>query len=160
MEEIQTKIKTTMTPQEAAEHSVHEKVRNDDACMFASEEDLLLYDHFFRNGMQHQSEQHNQALSSALKEIAELHAKVRFKKPTPDEVCQFALLFQTESGGKPIDRELLVEMVGFAFMVIDRLYENGDITKPSSKELKNSYRLSPESNSEPDSANLPPESAP
>lgn len=66
-----------MTPQEAAEHSVHEKVRNDDVCMFASEEDLLIYDHFFRNGMKHQSEQDNQALSSALKEIAELHAKVK-----------------------------------------------------------------------------------
>ena len=66
-----------MTPQEAEEQSIHEKVRNDDACMFASEDDLLFYDHFFRNGMQYQSEQDNQALSSALKEIAELHAKIK-----------------------------------------------------------------------------------
>lgn len=73
-----------MTPQEAAEHSVHEKVRNDDACMFASEEDLLFYDHFFRKGMQHQSEQDNQALSSALKEIAELHAKIKELESKPN----------------------------------------------------------------------------
>lgn len=58
----------------------------------------------------------------------------RFIRPTNAQVCEFALLFQTENGEKPIDRELLVEMVGFANMVIERLYENGDITKSSSKE--------------------------
>lgn len=58
----------------------------------------------------------------------------RFKKPTTEQICEFALLFQTNSGDNPIDREVLVEMVGFANMVIDRLYENGDITKASSKE--------------------------
>lgn len=58
----------------------------------------------------------------------------RFKKPSSDELVEFALLFQTNSGEDPINREVLIEMVGFASMVIDRLYENGDITKPSSKE--------------------------
>jgi hypothetical protein len=58
----------------------------------------------------------------------------RFKKPSTEEVAEFALLFQTDGGENPINREVLVEMVGFASMVIDRLYETGDITKPSSKE--------------------------
>lgn len=59
----------------------------------------------------------------------------RFKRPTNEELCEFALLFQTENGEKPIDKELLVEMVGFTNLIIDRLYENGDITKRSSKEV-------------------------
>lgn len=33
-------------------HQVHEQVKNDDVAMWASEEDLLIYDHFFRKGMQ------------------------------------------------------------------------------------------------------------
>ena len=59
----------------------------------------------------------------------------RFIKPTDEQICEFALLFQTEAGEKPIDKEVIIEMVGFANMVIDRLYENGDITKRSSKEI-------------------------
>lgn len=59
----------------------------------------------------------------------------RFSKPTNEEVFGFALLFQTENGEKPIDIEVLIQMVGFTNMVIDRLYENGDITKRSSKEI-------------------------
>lgn len=33
------------------EHQVHEDVKNDPVAMFASEEDLLIYDHFYRNGI-------------------------------------------------------------------------------------------------------------
>lgn len=69
-------------------------------------------------------------------EESEVQHSERFKKPSSDEVVKFALLFQTEAGENPINREVLIEMVGFASMVIDRLYENGDITKPSSKEKK------------------------
>lgn len=58
----------------------------------------------------------------------------RFVKPTNEQICEFALLFQTENGKKPIDREVLIEMVGLANMIIERLYENGDITKAASKE--------------------------
>lgn len=72
------------------------------------------------------------------REVEESEDSERFKKPTSDEVVQFALLFQTEAGENPINREVLIEMVGFASMVIDRLYENGDITKPSSKEKSSS----------------------
>lgn len=54
----------------------------------------------------------------------------RFKMPTDDQVIKFALVF---NDGK-VEHHKLADMVGFLQMVIDRLYENGDILIPSSKE--------------------------
>lgn len=38
-------------PEKKEEHQVHENVKNDPIAMFASDEDLLIYDHFYRNGI-------------------------------------------------------------------------------------------------------------
>lgn len=56
----------------------------------------------------------------------------RFKKPTDEQIIQFALVFNE---GK-IEPEKLADMVGLCEMVVDRLYENGDVLIPSSKENK------------------------
>lgn len=56
----------------------------------------------------------------------------RFKKPTNKQVCEFALVFNE---GK-IEREKLADMVGFCQMVIDRLYDNGDILVKSQQEIE------------------------
>lgn len=58
----------------------------------------------------------------------------RFLKPTDKQVCDMALLMQTEGGTKPVDIAVLTETIALANIIIDRLYENGDITKPASKE--------------------------
>lgn len=54
----------------------------------------------------------------------------RFRKPTPTELVEFAIVFNE---GK-IDRELLSTMVGFCNIVIDRLYDKGDILLKSKRE--------------------------
>lgn len=54
----------------------------------------------------------------------------RFKMPTDKQVVDFAVVF---NDGK-IEQKKLADMVGFLTMVMDRLYENGDILEPSSKE--------------------------
>ena len=56
----------------------------------------------------------------------------RFKKPTDDELLDFAMMF---NGGE-IDKKKLIIMIGFTRMVIDRLHDNGDILRPSKQELK------------------------
>lgn len=54
----------------------------------------------------------------------------RFKKPTDQQLVNTAILF---NDGK-MEEEKLQDMVAMAMWVIDRLYENGDMTIPSSKE--------------------------
>jgi len=54
----------------------------------------------------------------------------RFKKPTDKELVEIALLF---NDGK-IQKTKLRDMIAMTEFAIDRLYENGDIKKPSSKE--------------------------
>lgn len=54
----------------------------------------------------------------------------RFKMPTDKQVVDFAIVF---NDGK-MERKKLADMVGFLQMIVDRLYENGDILIPSSKE--------------------------
>lgn len=55
----------------------------------------------------------------------------RFKKPTDQSVAQFALSF---SDGR-CSKKQLASMIGMCLMVIDRLYDNGDITIKSQKEI-------------------------
>lgn len=66
-----------MTPQEAAYHEFMEPIRKLE--LVNEMEDQAFYN-LFQAGAKWQSEQDNQALSSALKEIAELHAKVNEMK--------------------------------------------------------------------------------
>jgi hypothetical protein len=54
----------------------------------------------------------------------------RFKMPTDNQLVSLAVIF---NDGK-IDREKLADMVAYGQFIINRLYENGDIGKPSSKE--------------------------
>jgi len=56
----------------------------------------------------------------------------RFNKPTPDQIVEFAIVFNEGE----IDRDKLVCMVGFCQMVVDRLYDNGDIMKKSLQEIE------------------------
>ena len=55
---------------------------------------------------------------------------VRFKKPTDEQIIQFALICNDGE----VDMEKLSAMVGMCQMIIDRLYEHGDITMKSTKE--------------------------
>lgn len=54
----------------------------------------------------------------------------RFKKPTDEQIVKAAIVF---NNGK-MDKKQLINMVALCDFVIDRLYENGDILIPSSKE--------------------------
>jgi hypothetical protein len=55
---------------------------------------------------------------------------MRFNKPTDEQIIEFALVY---NDGK-IEREKLADMIGFCQMVIDRLYDNGDIMLKSEQE--------------------------
>jgi len=54
----------------------------------------------------------------------------RFKMPSDKEIIEIAILF---NDGK-IQKKKLADMIGMCQFVLDRLYENNDIKKPSSKE--------------------------
>jgi hypothetical protein len=54
----------------------------------------------------------------------------RFTKPDDKTLVEIALLF---NDGK-IQKSKLRDMVAMSEFIIDRLYENGDVSKPSSKE--------------------------
>ena len=56
----------------------------------------------------------------------------RFKKPTGQQMVEFALIF---NDGK-VERKKLADMVGYCQMVIDRLYDNGDIMIKSQQEIE------------------------
>lgn len=60
-------------------------------------------------------------------------ASPRFELPTDKQVVGIAILF---NDGR-IDHSKLADMVGMCQFVIDRLYENGNIIIPSSKEKNN-----------------------
>jgi hypothetical protein len=74
-----------------------------------------------------QSTQSMQAYTPTVKEQGE-----RFKMPTDKDIIDFALIF---NDGK-IEREKLSDMVAMCQFIVDRLFENGDIKIPSSKENK------------------------
>lgn len=54
----------------------------------------------------------------------------RFKMPTDEQVINIAIIFNHGI----LDKHKLSDMVSMCQFVIDRLYENGDILKPSKKE--------------------------
>lgn len=60
----------------------------------------------------------------------------RFKNPTYEELCEFALVFITESPDfkGEYDKNELANMVAMAKLICDRLYYNGTIYQPSKKE--------------------------
>jgi hypothetical protein len=70
-----------------------------------------------------------QQLTEKDKEIEGLK-KGRFKLPEDKQMIEIAILF---NDGK-INTKKLSDMVGMCQFVVDRLYENGDISKVSSKE--------------------------
>ena len=57
----------------------------------------------------------------------------RFVKPTYEQVIKAAILFNDER----LNPQELINMVSLSMFIIDRLYENGNIAIPSSKENKN-----------------------
>lgn len=56
----------------------------------------------------------------------------RFKKPTHEQVIEFALMFNDGN----IDRQKLTDMVAMCQMVLDRLYDNGDIMIKCKREIE------------------------
>ncbi len=54
----------------------------------------------------------------------------RFEKPSEESIIEIAIMFNE---GK-LDLDKLSDMVAMSQFIIDRLYENGNINKPSSKE--------------------------
>lgn len=54
----------------------------------------------------------------------------RFKLPTDKQMLEFALIVNE---GK-IEEQKLADMIAYGQLIIDRLYENGDVLIPSSKE--------------------------
>jgi hypothetical protein len=67
---------------------------------------------------------------SSVPQANELLPHVRFQLPSDQQVVELAILFNDGN----MDKEILTKMVSLADFIIDRLYENGDISKPSSKE--------------------------
>ena len=55
---------------------------------------------------------------------------VRFQLPSPQQLIEVAILFNEGV----MDREAIGRMVAISQWILDRLHENGDIEKPSSKE--------------------------
>lgn len=58
--------------------------------------------------------------------------KIRFEKPSDNELIEIAILFN--DGKMEIDK--LADMTGYVQFVIDRLYEHGNIRSKSSKEIE------------------------
>ena len=56
--------------------------------------------------------------------------KSRFILPSDKQMIDIAILF---NDGK-LEADKLADMVGYGQFIVDRLYENGDVGKPSSKE--------------------------
>lgn len=77
------------------------------------------------------------ALKAMLDEHAENVVKnnlvkpdVKFQLPSDKQMIDMAILFNDGI----LDRQKLADMVAYGQFIVDRLFENGDITKPSSKE--------------------------
>ena len=58
---------------------------------------------------------------------------VRFQLPSDKQTIDIAILF---NDGK-LERQKLADMVAYGQFIVDRLYENGDVGIPSSKEEGN-----------------------
>ena len=73
------------------------------------------------------------AMEEYAKEVVKNNAvlpHVRFQLPSDQQIVELAILFNNGN----LDKEILIKMVSLANFIIDRLYENGDVSKPSSKE--------------------------
>lgn len=57
--------------------------------------------------------------------------KERFKMPTSKQLIDFAILF---NDGK-LEEEKLSDMVGMCQLILDRLYENGNVLQESLQEF-------------------------
>lgn len=58
---------------------------------------------------------------------------VRFQLPSDKQMIEIAILF---NDGK-LEQQKLSDMVAYGQFIVDRLYENGDVGIPSSKEEGN-----------------------
>jgi len=58
---------------------------------------------------------------------------VRFQLPSDKQMVDIAILF---NDGK-LERQKLADMLAYGQFIVDRLYENGDVGIPSSKEEGN-----------------------
>ena len=58
---------------------------------------------------------------------------VRFQLPSDKQMIEIAILF---NDGK-LEQQKLADMVAYGQFIVDRLYENGDVGIPSSKEEGN-----------------------
>jgi hypothetical protein len=58
---------------------------------------------------------------------------VRFQLPSDKQMIDIAILF---NDGK-LERQKLADMVAYGQFIVDRLFENGDVGIPSSKEEGN-----------------------
>lgn len=131
-----------MTPQEAAEQYANQHWGYNYITENKAHDEKA-----FITGQQWQSEQDNQALSSALKEIAELHAKVKeFEKLISSDSVWTLLRY----GYKSPSSSGVDDCEDDDYMDLYKL----------STDLKQANRLTSESTRQPDSTNLPPESAP
>ncbi len=59
-------------------------------------------------------------------------SKERFKMPTDKQIVDFAILFNDGY----LDEDRLTDMVALNMMILERLYENGDVMIPAKRELK------------------------
>lgn len=82
-----------------------------------------LLDHVLQGGLDYRKR-----IRTTVKEVLD---GARFLRPTDKQVIEIAILFNDGS----IDEEKLTDMVAMADLIIDRLYDNGDVSKPSIKEL-------------------------
>ena len=69
-------------------------------------------------------------VTSAIEYVYANSTVERFKMPTDEQIINIAIIFNHGV----IDKHKLSDMVSMCQFVIDRLYENGDILKPSKKE--------------------------
>lgn len=62
-----------------------------------------------------------------------VQTRVRFELPSDEQMISIAILF---NDGK-LEQGKLTDMVGYGNFIVDRLYENGNVAIPSSKEDSN-----------------------
>jgi hypothetical protein len=72
----------------------------------------------------------NNLKNNTMTKLEQKQKDERFKMPTDKELIEIALLF---NDGK-IQKRKLSDMIGMCQFVLDRLYENNDVMKPSNKE--------------------------
>lgn len=76
------------------------------------------------------SKETTESLNQYLSKMSEL--KNRFTKPTGKQMIDIAIMF---NDGK-LEHEKLTDMVSYCQFVIDRLYDNGDVSLPSLAEIE------------------------